>query len=108
MKGAKLGGHGKDIRGLQVRYSTAVEQVDGHGHGKRTGRFAEPGWFVFVRMQRGPSLVWEAVLPLRFVRERDANRAAAALRAAELDSAKRMKAAGGETVVRTAFEALDW
>lgn len=49
-----------------------------------------------------------AVTALRFIREIDATRAAYALTAAGLDSAKRMKAAGGEMVIRTAWEALAW
>jgi hypothetical protein len=107
-KGKALGCDGHDLRGLQVRYSDTVEEMSANGHGKRTGRFAPPGWFVFVQFYRGPQHVWEAVLALRFVRERDARLAKAGLEVAGLDSAKRMKAAGGETVIRTAFEALQW
>jgi hypothetical protein len=107
-KGQKPGALGYDIRGLQAKWSDSVEQVEDYGRGKLTGNKITPGWFVFVQVKRGTGMYWEAIISLRFERQIDAQRAVDALTWAELDSAKRMKAAGGETVIRTAFEALQW
>lgn len=104
----KPGRCGADIRGLKVKWSDSLVECSHHGHGAKTDQCRAPGWYVWVQFRRGENLVWEAGLELRFIREVDATRAASALTAAGLDSAKRMKAAGGEAVIRTAWEALAW
>jgi hypothetical protein len=112
-KGQKPGTRGADIRGLDVRYIELLEMMDHNGY-RNCLRSEQktvfmPGWYICVQLllrTEGPE--WEAVISLRFARKIDCERAKSALVAAGLDSSKRMKAAGAETVIRTAYEALQW
>jgi hypothetical protein len=107
-RGQQPGRIGLDLRGIEVHEIETLRQLGNYGFGRLGNVVFNPGWYLCVQFRRGNRTVWQAVLELRFVREKDGLLAAKALIAAGLDSAKRMKAAGGETVIRTAFEALQW
>ncbi len=107
IRGNSPGSRGADLRGLKVKYAEKVKETKRDGHGHYTGNWSPAGWYIWVQFMRS-KIIWQAVRCLRFVREIDALLAMRALTAAGLDSAKRMKAAGGEVVLRTAFEALQW
>jgi hypothetical protein len=95
---------GKPKLGLRVKHSDAVVKPR-VGRGRMVRYTPMPdGWYIFVAICRR----WRPLLDLRFLRQGDALRAAAALTAAGLDSAGAMKRAGLAAVKQVACECLQW
>lgn len=95
-------------RGLLVRDSSDVVRRERRSVKHRKALPA--AWYIWVQYYNPnkKAAEWQAVEQLRFVRKIDAERAAKALTAVGLDSTLAMKKAGAETVLCTAFEALQW
>lgn len=106
--GPSPGSKGADLRGLKVAYADLIREHERNGYGRLSNRFRPAGWYIWAKFFIGRNLVWQAVGQLRFLREIDAMLAMRALVAVGLDSAKRMKAAGPQLVIQTAYEALQW
>lgn len=88
--------------GLRVAYCERPVQ-QGRGKGAEQ-RCAPPGWYVEANLKSQ----WLAYLPLRFLREADALRAAQALTAAGLNTATQLHEAGPNVVRMVACENLQW
>jgi hypothetical protein len=90
--------------GLRVKHSATVAKVTPHRCHRTTFQPMPEGWYVWVKVQSQ----WRALTDLRFVREKDAVRAAQSLTAAGLDTAMALKGAGVATVKQVATEFLQW
>lgn len=87
--------------GLRVRYHDHVERFGRNGE---ISEMVAAGWFIEVTTGGR----WEALMDLRFAREKDAVRAALSLTMAGLDCLSAMKRAEPMTVLQVACESLQW
>jgi hypothetical protein len=71
-------------------------------------KFCPPGWYIFVPTKRTIGSSHEALLDLRFFREKDAWLAAKALVAAGYTDLKKLREAPAEDVIEKAISALQW